>query len=390
MSGTLQQPQQQQQQPTPEQLPSLREFCGNRIDQLFDQHKFAAMPSLQPFQPIDGALLQLKHGVSIPTVPGQENEPILLLSDLDNAVHNADYKESDAYKYIKRYKEIYARAFYATSGAGKTRRIFEYLSINRGLYFLGGAAGLVGNWGSSDLQHCYCDGLESNSSDENYNTVTMNIRIIVFVRCLIFDKITEKLGKEPSAFQWLLFQLFPNAFLGGDIFQQVSRYLQRAGRCDPPRVELTESKLRDAIELDLTPAAKSLCKTLIVDEAQNLLHDDTASGYFVSEKDPVIKRTGFSGVMKAFYRLQKDFDGMPLFAGTGLSFESMDETMESMMGKGAGTYIPPRYFHCFDVYDANDVEEYVSQSIDLSDISAPVKSHVFTWLRGRPRWTASG
>lgn len=180
-------------------MQTVAEFCTSKVDEFFKEFP-PKEPSLQSFQPVESALLQLRKDATIPIIPGKDavNEPILLLWGLENGDEDA-IQGTGAYRYIEQFKNSFPRAFCATSGAGKTLRIFEYLSINYGLYFLGQAGGL--NWGSIDLQSCYHRGIEKNRSNENCEAVKLNIQVLVHVRCLVFEKITEALGESPTPCQ---------------------------------------------------------------------------------------------------------------------------------------------------------------------------------------------
>jgi hypothetical protein len=73
------------------------------------------------------------HQPFIPANPAKPiSRPCLLLYDLKNAKH----KDNLVYKHIDFCKREQPSALYTTSGAGKTRSIFEYLSQNYGLYFV--------------------------------------------------------------------------------------------------------------------------------------------------------------------------------------------------------------------------------------------------------------
>lgn len=78
----------------------------------------------------------------IPSTP----EPSLLMYDLENN----DNKISEVYKHISETKtRVEGSALYGTSGIGKTRKIFEYLSHNKGFYLLSGDS--TRNAGSLDF-----------------------------------------------------------------------------------------------------------------------------------------------------------------------------------------------------------------------------------------------
>ena len=368
-------------------MKTVAEFCISKADELLEAYPPPTECSMQSFQPVDNALLMMKEGATIPIIPEKDidNQPMLLLWGLGN-IDKDEIEKTDAYKYIDKNKHLYPRAFYATSGAGKTRRIFEYLSVNYGLYFLGQGGGL--NWGSDDLGECYAKGIEKNSSKQNYDIVTCNIQVLVYVRCLLFEKITAKLGKKPTPYQWLLLQLFPVHFFGWDVFNDLSESCITEGRVSlRPTVVLDELTSRAALK-SLKYDTHKLHKSIFVDEAQYLLEQHGTDGYFLSEINEDTERTGFSAVLKAFFHSKSVLGAYPLFSGTGISIEDVEDAFKSSMAKLPGMKLPESFFHRFDQFGPAEIEQYMENFIDLTDISKPVKTHVFKWLQGRPRWTA--
>lgn len=153
-----------------------------------------------------------------------------------------------------------------------------------------------------------------------------------------------------------------------------------------PTVQL-ESVRRACLKLSVNTLKLQL--SLFVDEAQCLLEQYNVDGYFLSEADNNVRRTGFSGVLNAFLRSNDIFRSYPLFSGTGLSIEHLDDALKSMMGKLQGVKVPESFYYEFDQLETGQIEEYMEHFLDLTDISDHVKTHVFKWLQGRPRWTAS-
>jgi hypothetical protein len=92
--------------------------------------------------------------IDIPTVPSEGSKPSLILRDLENINH----KTKAVYKYIDTSQKKGPIGLYGTSGAGKTRSVFEYLSHNFGFYFV---VETENNPGSEDvallLQKCRQD-----------------------------------------------------------------------------------------------------------------------------------------------------------------------------------------------------------------------------------------
>jgi hypothetical protein len=169
--------------------PSIDGRCQQDLAAHFESRTFET-PVLKLFDVGDKSLLSslfraADHQPFIPVNPAKpKSRPCLLLYDLENAKHkdNLVYKYIDCckrkqpsalyatsgagktrsifeyhkdnlvYKYIDCCKKKQPSALYATSGAGKTRSIFEYLSQNYGLYFVAHLEGeTTEQVGSADL-----------------------------------------------------------------------------------------------------------------------------------------------------------------------------------------------------------------------------------------------
>jgi hypothetical protein len=87
----------------------------------------------------------LRSDAAIPQNPETPSMPSLLLHDLENERH----KDKPVYMRIAAASSDTPYALYGTSGAGKTRSIFEFLSHNHGLFFV--ASDHKRNAGSKDL-----------------------------------------------------------------------------------------------------------------------------------------------------------------------------------------------------------------------------------------------
>ena len=111
-----------------------------RIDELIQQEmaNFQVRP-LELFSVSDDKVLGClrRSDVSIPTIPGlPTSRPSLLLYDLDtlNAQELVERKSKGVYRYIEATRWTSPGVLYGTSGAGKTRSVLEYLSLNYGIY----------------------------------------------------------------------------------------------------------------------------------------------------------------------------------------------------------------------------------------------------------------
>jgi hypothetical protein len=135
---------------------SVEEKCSEVLSAYFHKHPVKEAPVLKPFAPESSALLQPLFNADntrvVPCDPDQYKAgpfPSLLLYDLENL----KCKNTAVYQHIEARKDQAATALYGTSGAGKTRSIFEYLSHNKGFSFLAG--GHEKHSGSQDLESIF-------------------------------------------------------------------------------------------------------------------------------------------------------------------------------------------------------------------------------------------
>ena len=120
----------------------------------------------------------------------QAEHDAVLLHDLDPD-KDTPILQTNAYKYIEHTKQQGLGFLYGTSGAGKTRTIFEHLSRHKGFYFV--SDDLERNPGSSDLQFILeVGGLKttrpSNPADEDseFNNQANRIKIKERISMLLF------------------------------------------------------------------------------------------------------------------------------------------------------------------------------------------------------------
>jgi hypothetical protein len=366
-------------------LKSVKEFCSGYLDDFFKKKPFEAYPSLSPFSKEGGLLKQKEQLVhDVPSNPTEPEKPRLLLWNLDKK--DKEQKSSKVYQYLEQCKKKGPTALYGTSGVGKTRNILEYLSHNKGLYFL--AKKSIRDPGSSDFQRNLLRGVKalpegSKDSEQNYKEVTKNMRVLVYVRCLIHDKITTIMGKEPTQFEWLLLQLYPEEFFSEDIFLGAAYECIEEGRRDYPTVDL-ESVPSDMKSLE----GEEVYSSIFIDEAQTLFKEK-AEGYFVSSEDSKCARSAFSASLKAFIRSVHLFKVFPTFSGTRMSIdELMDESNTPVAKYSVGSQ-PPKPFMSFENLDVEAVQEYLDHFVDFGNVREAVKQHLCRWLVGRPRWTAN-
>jgi len=357
----------------------MESVCSDVLEAHFRSNPFREFPVLETFRHEPSALLAslARDGVDIPGDPDEPAVPSMLLWDLRNDEH----KNSDVYRYIDSNKDKAPTALYGTSGAGKTRAIFEYLSHNKGLYLLAGTS--KRDPGSEDLRFILREqGILALTNDHDQSRSYTNLMIIrerlqvlIYVRHAVHDKITELMGRSPTAYEWLLLQLYPEKFLGGDIFWDAT-------------VKCTVRADTSGAESALF-SVESTWPAIFVDEAQKLLK--VLNYHFLSEETMQI-RSAFLALLKGFLQtgLGKKM-GYPVFSGTRLSIDDIKTESNSAMAKhtiSKQSQIDP-FFVNFEPLDARDVESYLNSFLDFNQVGSDVTKHVCNWLRGRPRWTAN-
>lgn len=140
----------QQQHENLQQAPQFPERIEAMVaEHLRDWPKACDRPTLPTFEISEDAAFKCYwkgNETGVPALIGNKTRPSLLLHDLQNEEH----KETSGYKCIEESQKIGPIALYGTSGAGKTRTIFEYLSHNYGFYWSAAADQTV-NPGSKDV-----------------------------------------------------------------------------------------------------------------------------------------------------------------------------------------------------------------------------------------------
>jgi len=192
-------------------------------------------PLLEPFRTEKEAVFHAyrREDATIPALPTDEDLPSLLLYDLENESH----KENNAYKYIDKSQKIGPIGLYGTSGAGKTRTALEYLAHNYGFNLV---VDKTDNPGSFDvmlmlqsvekkLEKIDTTGsLDSKKtqSKQNLEIVLEFLETLVCVRHAVFEFVDATLrlsrrGDGITCYEWLLLQLYPDKFLGCDVFRNL-------------------------------------------------------------------------------------------------------------------------------------------------------------------------
>lgn len=145
--------------------------------------------------------------------------------------------------------------------------------------------------------------------------------MLLFVRYVVHEKLTALLEREITSYEWLLYQLFPQNLLGGDVFHKAMDH------CDVKCVEASVSFAHWA------PTKKKW--SVFVDEAQALL--DMNDHEFLSQDGRKI-RSDFSAILEGISYQSKvnDYLFYPVFSGTGLAFDEFSEQTRSIVGKSPG------------------------------------------------------
>jgi len=338
-------------------------------------------PTLEKFQIKEGAALYnyfIKE-IFIPSVPSKPEYPSLLLYDIQNLSH----KNREVYKFIDENQEYGPIGLYGTSGAGKTRTVFEYLAHNYGFYFV---ADTQRNPGSGDvgfLIHKSLSVLETSptvaESDgdkkercfRNHITFSNLLDTLVGVRFAVFQFVNAQLKENRnsdtglSSHEWLLLQLYPKKFLGGDVFLHLCEHFLPVG---------------------LQGYQKERKMSCFVDEGQVLLQD---APQLFSSSDGTEDRTFYYAFVKGLVGLAKADSTIenPCFSGTGLSIDAMRSETRSFMVKPGGGETP--FYSSFPTLSPSDVVDYLKIFLNLDEVGGDLIEHVAKWLRGRPRWSAT-
>ena len=296
--------------------------------------------------------------------------------------------QPEAYDYISRAQFVTPSFMYGVSGAGKTRTVFEHLSRQKGIYLL--SADLQRNSGSQDFLYVteastlqstrstQTDQHNAEVNKENRRQICDKLVLIILIRRVIHDKLEQLFGSL-SAFDWLLYQLYPVELLGEDLFAET--YVRNQGQS--VQVQSTfwyvQNKPKWSVFVD---EAQALCKI--------------GMDCFTNKRGTQ-PRSFFSAVLAALSNVSvKRFDlcvHYPVFTGTGLSSNQLEEESASYTVKKPANVEIQSFFADFKLLTVENVKAYLHRFLDLSvegsQVSEDVIQHVAMWLRGRPRLTAS-
>lgn len=349
---------------------------------------------LVPFEPDENAVLaplRIGNSETIPCIPGFESQPCLLLHDLKNERH----KNNEVYRYIDDNKYSAITMLYGTSGAGKTRSILEYLASNKGVYLVGGRSAQTVDPGSFDVEALLhslkiiheLQGDEKRTwSEINYAKVLARIRAILYIRHEVYTAVNAELASSSCSsltpYQWLLLQMYPNYYFGGDVFNDVLNACMNT---------IEEHGVKEQLLND----ASVNWDAIVMDESQQLLNKGRM--YFCSSSVSLEARTLYSAVLNAFLDIKVTTADsrrtgakwpFPTFSGTGMSIQLLTKESDSASAKrNMMTKVPA--FVNFQQLQAENVEAYLAYFLNFDNVDAPLTKHIAQWLVGRPRWTAT-
>ena len=374
----------------PRNTMSIKDYVSNRLKDLLQDH-CNELPSLQPFcsdSESPSCFAPFLKDTFIPSVPTRPQIPLVLLHGLQEQ----KVKDTDAYAYIDKCRKKGPAVLYGTSGAGKTRSIFEYLSHNVGVYLLSNTSGR--DPGSDDLRAIFAMKLDRSDAlaprfnkdkehevvlrnYKNRDTISDRLQILLHVRMAVYNYMKSELEKKNLIFtphHWLLVQLFPEEIFGSDIF-----------------FDLTSEAcvLHEDENYKLPRSVTAFWSSIFVDETQQLLNK---GGQYFRNEAGTERQSEFSALLEAFIkvRLSHQIKGYPVFSGTGLSIHVLDKEANSASATAKNKLKPyEKSFIGFQQLTCRDVIQYLEIFLDLSSVDDDVVTHVGKWLRGRPRFTAT-
>ena len=256
-------------------------------------------------------------------------------------------------------------AVYGTSGCGKTRTCFEYLSQNHGLYLV---ADTMGNGGSQDLQYIVqrtLPGLKSGDQRLNWENASSAFIYILVTRLMVFRRLLELHGNTITPHLWLLIQLYPIWFLGSDVFKEIALYL-------------IDKKL--AVDYQISASYNSLLSVVVIDEAQLLCEPCVYLRAEGTQSRPVLSPLACAcGLVSPDLKV--------CVTGTGFTMTGLVRTiLVSPVMKFNPVYI----MHDFGtVACLDDVNRLLEWAGFLSLVREEVKMAVVAVLRGRYRFATT-
>jgi hypothetical protein len=276
-------------------------------------------------------------------------------------------------------------ALLGPSGSGKTRKLFEFLREFHGTYLTykddsgknPGSRALTNVLSVESIERFLAHVDWWNESEDIRVFRKRRVAIEFGMWCVLVayrsvhdewlaavkaqGAIGEKIEKIPPS-AWLLAQLYPENFLGSDIFRDLAEHLFAT-------VSLATNWNRSMV----------LVEPCVIDEAQvfgkMLPKSFNAKG---DERDPrPLLSAVISGVNKALGRL-------PIISGTGLSLVT---EWKSIVPHAADDPTYRFVFHDFRTLTEEEVRNLLVRLLNCKD--DPALNDACSWLAGRPRWTTN-
>jgi len=287
--------------------------------------------------------------------------------------------------------------FYGTSGAGKTRSIFEIFARSYGLYFVAADARTL-NPGSSDVEVIYDkleEFVEKSTQVENKKILSVYINALILCRLLVFCALRHalnSLGKELTCELWLRVQLAPRHYFGRDVFTSLLyMFVDSCSLGVGGVIKLSERMTHLEPSLDLVwqnthRSIGTIKFNVAMDEANVLARK--FMGYFVSSEDQGQERSLLSPIFKTLREIvrERKLTYHPIFSGTGFLIAHIITQLSSATGKGS---LNDTLHYDFKSLDKDGVKAYLESILDLSQLDKNIVEYTCRWLTGRPRWTVA-
>jgi hypothetical protein len=308
-----------------------REKVLSGLEAVFMKHdeELKAVPAIKFDKFVSSEDNAVEPNVEISANPTNNGRPCILLTGLEQ--ENEMIMEP---KEIKNNCDIFL--LLATSGMGKTRTIFQYLSKHFGLYFTPSDPSIL----SDELSHHFgprdflniqnkLDTFAESSKTENLAIIKRYIKCLILARLLILERILCY-SPEATPLNWLVFQLKNSK--NDTIFNRVALAVK----------DFTESDL--SFELgrvrEFFANHTSFCKTkrlpCVFDESQYLIR--SGLGRFPS-LDGTEGRPFYSAMVDSVLHLfgdqrnSQEFNTLFWASGTGLNIQSITKYSLSQIAR---------------------------------------------------------
>ncbi|KAL5476986.1 hypothetical protein ACEPAI_3172 [Sanghuangporus weigelae] len=330
-------------------------------------------------------------------IPSKSGNPVLLLHNLgdtvvDSTVVNGLFSKT-------------SRFLVNTSGSGKTRLLFEGLTMHWGFYFTTVVDALNHNLGSEDIQQAIDEyipmsrgfipkpgtlGAEHQHVAYKSNHLIAERRVIqvLTARILFFEhflKIARETSPDGSVDKfkkhWLFLQLCSANLLGSDVFMDLTKELT-----DASDEVLLKGRLVAHAKLTKLQEEFSLDKDFffVLDEAQVAL--DRLQDSFCSEQKEKVKRPVLRPIIKS-WQLATEFP--IIVSGTGLSIVVVNEVVTSAVMK-VNAFTRATRTGAFD--DENRQREYILRymppGLAGTESGKAFLRRAWNYARGRHRFTS--